>query len=44
MLFEWDEAKARSNLAKHAVSFELAQEVWDDPLYVLLPDRIVEGE
>ena len=44
MSFEWDEAKARSNLAKHAVSFELAKEVWDDPLYVVLPDRVVEGE
>lgn len=44
MSFEWDEAKARSNLAKHAVSFELAREVWDDPLHVVLPDRVVDGE
>ncbi|MDE1918946.1 MAG: BrnT family toxin [Sphingomonadales bacterium] len=39
MTFEWDPAKAASNLAKHRVSFELAQLVWNDPLYVLLPDR-----
>jgi uncharacterized protein len=44
MAFEWDETKARSNLAKHGVAFELAQEVWDDPLHVILPDRIVDGE
>ena len=44
MQFEWDAAKARSNLAKHAVSFELAEEIWDDPLHVILPDRIVDGE
>lgn len=43
MPFEWDEDKAISNLAKHGVSFELAQEVWNDPLHVILPDR-VEGD
>lgn len=42
MIFEWDGEKATSNLAKHGVSFELAQEVWNDPLHVILPDR-VEG-
>jgi uncharacterized DUF497 family protein len=42
VIFEWDGEKATSNLAKHGVSFELAQEVWSDPLHVILPDR-VEG-
>jgi uncharacterized DUF497 family protein len=42
--FEWDAAKARSNLAKHGVSFELAARVFDDPLHVVLPDRIEDGE
>lgn len=42
MAFEWDREKAASNLAKHGVSFELAQEVWRDPLHVIVPDR-VEG-
>jgi uncharacterized protein len=44
MRFEWDADKARTNSHKHGVSFELAQEVWADPLHVILPDRIVEGE
>jgi uncharacterized DUF497 family protein len=44
MHFEWDNAKARGNLAKHGVSFELARRVWDDPLHVILPDRVVDGE
>jgi uncharacterized DUF497 family protein len=44
MIFEWDPAKAASNLEKHGVGFELAQEVWHDPLYVILPDRVVDGE
>jgi len=30
--FEWDPEKARTNLIKHGVAFELAQRVWDDPL------------
>lgn len=34
MNFEWDERKAASNLAKHAVSFDEAKTAFDDPLYV----------
>jgi len=32
--FEWDEAKATANLAKHNVAFDEAKTVFDDPLYV----------
>jgi len=42
--FEWDPAKAQSNLAKHGVSFELATRVWDDPLHVVLADGFEGGE
>ncbi|MGH6957202.1 MAG: BrnT family toxin [Caulobacteraceae bacterium] len=41
--FEWDEAKARANLAKHGVSFELARRVWDDPFYDLIR-QMEDGE
>ena len=34
MKFEWDEAKAAANLAKHDVAFEETKTVFDDPLYV----------
>lgn len=34
MTFEWDEAKAGENLAKHGVAFDEAKTVFDDPLYV----------
>ena len=44
MRFEWDTAKAATNLRKHGVSFELAGRVWDDPFHVIVPDRIIEGE
>ena len=30
--FEWDDEKAAENFAKHAVSFEEAMSVFDDPL------------
>lgn len=44
MRFEWDHAKARTNIVKHGVSFEAATAVWDDPLHVVVPDRIEAGE
>lgn len=34
MEFEWDQTKAAANLSKHAVSFDEAKIVFDDPLYV----------
>ena len=34
MEFEWDQTKAAANLSKHAVSFDEAKTVFDDPLYV----------
>ena len=30
--FEWDDDKARANLKKHHISFELATRVFLDPL------------
>jgi uncharacterized DUF497 family protein len=44
MAFDWDPEKARSNQAKHGVSFDLACRVWEDPNHLLVPDRIVDGE
>jgi uncharacterized protein len=34
MEFEWDEGKAETNLIKHGVSFDDAQTIFKDPLYV----------
>jgi uncharacterized DUF497 family protein len=44
MKFVWDPVKARTNLAKHGISFEIAQEVWDDPLSVVSSDFMEDGE
>ncbi len=35
--FEWDDNKARTNLAKHGVSFEEASTVFADPLSITIP-------
>ena len=32
MEFEWDQKKNEANYAKHKINFELAREVFDDPL------------
>ena len=43
--FEWDEAKAAENYAKHGVSFEIAKLVFNDPFAVeRLDDREDYGE
>lgn len=34
MEFDWDQGKAASNAAKHGVSFEEAQTVFADPLFI----------
>ncbi|TYQ27118.1 MULTISPECIES: BrnT family toxin [unclassified Pseudanabaena] len=38
MLFDWDEEKAKSNLAKHGISFDEATSVFDDPLFLTFSD------
>ena len=38
--FEWDPFKALRNQQKHAVAFEEAQTVFDDPLAVIFEDEL----
>jgi uncharacterized protein len=38
MTFEWDQAKNLSNQKKHGLSFDIAKEVFFDPLAFLQPD------
>lgn len=44
MQFEWDAAKAASNLAKHGVSFERATLVFADPARLTTTDTRQTGE
>lgn len=37
-IFEWDDAKADANAAKHGVSFELAQQAFLDPRLLIAED------
>ena len=42
--FEWDEAKNLANQRKHGVSFQQASQVFLDPLFVSVKERIQDGE
>lgn len=44
VLFEWDEAKAKSNQRKHGVSFEDAMLIFADPFALVEQDRVEDGE
>lgn len=43
MEFEWDDAKARSNLTKHGVAFETAAAVFRDPDLIVV-ETVREGD
>jgi uncharacterized DUF497 family protein len=43
-VFEWNAAKAASNIRKHRLAFESVVAVFDDPLVQIEQDRIVDGE
>jgi uncharacterized DUF497 family protein len=40
--FEFDEAKSKSNKAKHGIDFVEAQELWLDDLLVEIPARTLD--
>ena len=42
--FEWDPAKAASNLRKHGVAFDTAIMVFADPFALVEQERVVDGE
>jgi uncharacterized DUF497 family protein len=37
-VFEWDAAKARTNLQKHGVSFDEGATIFNDPMLAAMPD------
>ncbi len=42
--FEWDAAKAATNLRKHGVSFEVAMRAFAGPFALTGPERVERGE
>jgi uncharacterized DUF497 family protein len=43
-MFEWDERKSESNLAKHGVTFASAQQVFERPMLTNIDERQDYGE
>jgi uncharacterized DUF497 family protein len=41
-MFEFDEAKSKSNLEKHGIDFVQAQALWGDPRLLELPARTAD--
>lgn len=41
-MFEFDEAKSKSNKAKHGIDFLAAQKLWDDPWLLEIPAKTVD--
>ncbi len=44
MLFQWDEEKNRSNIAKHGISFEIARQIFNGFTLDRIDDRFNYGE
>jgi uncharacterized DUF497 family protein len=44
MAWAWDPRKDAANRAKHGVSFELAKEIFNDPLHLSVPDLHPDGD
>lgn len=38
LTFEWDEAKAKSNIIKHNISFEEGKTIFNDPMLLTFAD------
>lgn len=43
-IFEWDAVKARSNINKHGIDFDLAKRAFADPCMLMRQDRFENGE
>lgn len=41
-VFEFDEQKSQSNLAKHGIDFVAAQELWLDPYLIEIPAKTTD--
>jgi len=42
MSFEYDPQKSASNLEKHGIDFDVAQNLWDDPDLLEIPAKTVD--
>ncbi len=42
MSFEFDPKKSESNLSKHGIDFDVAQQLWNDPDLLEIPAKVVD--
>ncbi len=42
MSFEFDPKKSKSNLSKHGIDFDVAQQLWSDPDLLEIPAKVVD--
>jgi uncharacterized protein len=42
--FTWDRAKARRNIQKHGITFDIAEQVFFDPHLIVVEDCEMHGE
>ena len=42
MSFEFDPNKSTSNLSKHGIDFDVAQQLWNDPDLLEIPTKVVD--
>ena len=42
MNFEFDTSKSKSNLLKHGIDFDVAQNLWNDPDILEIPAKTVD--
>lgn len=43
-MYEWDDAKNASNIAKHGISFDMARRIFDGPVLTVVDRRDDYGE
>ncbi len=44
MQFEFDPDKSASNREKHGIDFLEAQDLWDDPMFLVAPAKSIDEE
>lgn len=42
MIFEFDPKKSKSNLIKHGIDFDVAQQLWNDPDLLEIPAKTID--
>lgn len=44
MIFEFDHKKSKTNLSKHGIDFDVAQQLWNDPDLLEIPAKVIDEQ